>query len=553
MRLGRYLLTGTALFFVSFLSDAVVATQASNASTDNSSPSNSWLGWGGGIFNNRWASTTQHITSANIAAIRVRCRLPYPGGLGGTPTIYNGKAYYSTWNGTLVALDYESCTVSWQINVTQLIEDFAPIPAVTLASGINPVSRTSPLIDTSHNLLYFGTQTHALLVAVDLRTGQVRGVTQLHSHPLAILTNSGTLYNGIIYTGTSSLEEVGIIYPDYTCCSFIGTAVAVRFDPVKNTFIKLWETPMLPPSNSSQGGAWAGASVWGSQPPIDTTRKQVYFATGNVYTVPDALLPCTVISQNATAGNDTCLPDRVWSESILALNMYTGHPNWIRRMSPLDAWTYACGGLGSPRNPALCPQNPGRDTDFGMAPTFVPGGGSGGEDILTIGQKSGQLHSLAAENGELRWSVNIGPGGLHGGLSWGISVDNEKAYFTEINADGAEFTLTSQTGGTGAVINNSAFGSVWLANGSIAWETAAPRNEITTVIPSTVGDIILTGTTNDTSGALLAIHKRTGQQLLEVVLDSFLAGGISVVDRFIFLGTGYRGTSDGSFYVLEVE
>jgi hypothetical protein len=69
----------------------------------------------------------------------------------------------------LVALDYTTCRVAWQLNVTALVYSYAPLlPEQAVA---RPLSRTSPQID--NGVLFIGTLAHALLVAIDARTGSV--------------------------------------------------------------------------------------------------------------------------------------------------------------------------------------------------------------------------------------------------------------------------------------------------------------------------------------------------------------------------------------------
>lgn len=183
------------------------------------------------------------------------------------------------------------------------------------------------------------------------------------------------------------------------------------------------------PTNGTAGNR-SGVGVWDSQPEIDAERNQV-FATGNVYTVPEAYFACAPeddpepgsngVVSNANANNESScyVLERIWQEAALALDITTGKSNWIRRLYPLDAWTLACGVPDAiPKNsdPAVCPQTtPGPDADIGMAPAFVPGNprhhdthnmkGSWSKtktrDLVTVGQKNGILYVLDAATGEV--------------------------------------------------------------------------------------------------------------------------------------------------------
>jgi len=221
-----------------------------------------WIGWGGNTYNNRWASSNSQISSSNINSTSVHCQVAFPGGVSATPTILEDTAYFPVWNGSFIALDYTTCKVKWNINVTEIVLDFAP-PTSNQSSliGLNAISRTSPTIDSSNQVLYFGTTLHALIVAVDLNTGNVLNKTQVHPHPFAEVTCSGTLYDGILYTGVASAEENAAQTAGLPCCSFIGVALALKFDRSTNQFTTVWEVPTLPPPDPTQNGSWAGVAI----------------------------------------------------------------------------------------------------------------------------------------------------------------------------------------------------------------------------------------------------------------------------------------------------
>ncbi|KAH8902260.1 Quino protein alcohol dehydrogenase-like protein [Coniochaeta sp. PMI_546] len=485
-------------------------TSASNLSAIASE--DPWNGWGANTWNNRFASTNRKISSSTIKSLSVHCQIPVPGGVSANPTIVQGLAYFPTWNGSLFALDYSTCKVKWEINVTQIIVDFKPL-ALPADFTFVPASRTSPQVDLANNVIYFGTLTWALMVAADLKTGKVLGVKQINSHPFAINTVSPTFYGDIIYTGASSTEESAVTaLTGYKCCSFVGNAVALKFSRQTGKFTTIWDVPMLPADDPKQPGAWSGAAIWGSEPSIDARRKQVFYATGNVYTVPDAYVPC--LTNNTTTSSSKCLPDRVWQESVLALDLYSGKVNWVRHLGALDAWTTAC---NVPVNSELCPGTPGVDADFGMAPSFVPSGGKGGKDVVVLGQKNGNLYSISADNGAVQWATAVGPGSTSGGLSWGVAVDGKNVYFTEINAGQAAWRPQPMNS---TVITNSAYGAASLLTGAIVWETPVANN------------------------------MATGEILLDFPLDTYSQGGISVYDKYIFVGSGYHALVPGSFYVL---
>ncbi len=195
-----------------------------------------------------------------------------------------------------------------------------------------------------------------------------------------------------------------------------------------------------------------------------------------------------------------------------------------------------------PRNATLCPNQPGSDANFGMAPAFVPASVSGlRQDIVVAGQKNGLLYAFCAQDGSILWSVLTSPASPFAGLSWGVAADDHSVYFTGINALGATFQLQP----SGKTINNSAFGAADLKTGKLLWETQASKNSVAQVPPTVVSDLILVGRTGsgadfeNSLGGLVALNKYTGETLLDIDLNANFHGGIAVANEFIMLGSGY--------------
>jgi hypothetical protein len=242
-----------------------------------------WSGWGGNIYNNRFASQNTVISSKTATLVQ-NCRLEYSKGISATPVVSSKEniVYFPTWDGLFIALDYATCKEKWRLNVSEIITSFAPIPPNPSTIAISapfPGSRTSPQIDG--NVIYFGTQRWALLVAVDRASGRLLKIVQINPHPYAAITTSPTFYNGDIFIGAASLEEAAAgLAPNYTCCSFIGNAASLSFNHISQEFSVNWNISMIPEAETGPG-KWSGSAIWGSQPSIDMQRNRVYFATGN--------------------------------------------------------------------------------------------------------------------------------------------------------------------------------------------------------------------------------------------------------------------------------
>jgi outer membrane protein assembly factor BamB len=521
-----------------------------------------WLGFGGNLYNNRWAGSDAVVDINNIGTLKPHCQKAYDPGVSAAPLVEDGVAYYPTWNGLLVALDYEKCNTLWTMNVIELILKERGDSSAVVATGAALASRTTPVSDG--NVLYIGTLARALVVAVDKHTGRVIDTLSIGKHPLAILTQSPTLYNGRLFIGVSTTESGGpALDPSYKL-SHHGSmnAVALRH----GRLALLWTTDMIP-----RGANFSGASVWGSQPSIDPIRQQVFVGTGQLFSLPPEIVECQDANRNLKANtehltHEPCMPRNVYQTSVLALDIATGNINWYKTLGPLDAWNAACApfllpGGGTTPGPQ-CPKTVGNDTDFGMAPAFVLGseGTPQGKDVVVAGQKNGNLYAFSAQTGTVMWGRSVAPGGLEGGLSWGVAVDNRAVYYTALNSGRENFTLPS-----GEVISSSAFGAVDLRDGSTLWTTAAPRNTSSVVAPTVVNNVVLTGVSGNWSagspfpvgpGSFLALNKFTGEILREIPLNAYFRGNIAAVHEYVMFGTGYGGLqapAKGAFEVWKLD
>lgn len=171
------------------------------ASQPPPSQSGNWLGWGGDIYNNHWASSDAVMDSSNYKSLALACQKPYDAGVSAIPLVTDGIAYFPTWSGLLVALDYKTCHTIWETNITKIILEYKPLSEAQKLLTV-PMSRTTPVIGEhgDEDVLYIGTLSHALLLALDKPTGKFRDALQLESHPLAVLTMSPTFYQGHLST-----------------------------------------------------------------------------------------------------------------------------------------------------------------------------------------------------------------------------------------------------------------------------------------------------------------------------------------------------------------
>ncbi|KAK0701718.1 hypothetical protein B0T26DRAFT_757710 [Lasiosphaeria miniovina] len=125
----------------------------------------------------------------------------------------------------------------------------------------------------------------------------------------------------------------------------------------------VWNVTTIPTNLAAAngtGGRWSGAGIWGSQPPVDARRKQVIFATGNIYSIPLVYVPCS------QSDDPSCLPSYI-----------------SRKLHPLSAGTQSTNnslwGAASARNGSLLWQTPAPGANYSVSMPTVVG------DVIVVG------------------------------------------------------------------------------------------------------------------------------------------------------------------------
>jgi polyvinyl alcohol dehydrogenase (cytochrome) len=251
---------------------------------------------------------------------------------------------------------------------------------------------------------YFG-DFKANVHAVDVATGKALWKVHIDNHPGARITGSPTLVGTTLFVPVTSIEEVMANDPKYSCCSFIGSIVALQ----ASTGDQLWKTytiseePTARAMNSAgvQLMGPSGAGVW-SSPTYDAEKGMIYVTTGNNYSNP---------------------PGET-SDAMLGLNAGSGMLAWVRQITPGDAFNVAC--EISPPAPN-CPEAMGPDLDFASSAILVRF--PNGKRALIAGQKSGVVTAVNPDrDGQVLWQTRVGLGSSLGGVQWGSAADDNYIY-----------------------------------------------------------------------------------------------------------------------------
>jgi polyvinyl alcohol dehydrogenase (cytochrome) len=474
---------------------------ASNPPLADPSAGPAWNGWGVDIANTRYQTAKgAGLTAEQVPRLKLKWAFGYPASVAafGQPTVVSGRVFAGSDNGYVYSLSAASGCVYWSFQAKGWVRN---------ATAVGPVKGHG----SSKYAVYFG-DGKANVYAVDAQDGKPLWTTRIEDHYTARSTGSLTYYDGRLYAPVSSWEEYQASAPEYACCTFRGSVVALD----ANTGRRIWKTYVIaeepkPTRKNSKGTqlyAPAGASVWNA-PTVDAHRHAIYFGTGDSETEP--------------AVNT--------SDAVMALDLNTGKVLWTYQAQPNDAWLNGCNGPDKPEN---CPAELGPDWDIGNSPILRTL--AGGKRVVVAGTKNGHVFALDPDkNGALLWRTSLA-GKPRSGIIWGGTADKHTGYYG--------------LSGGGAV-------AVQLATGERTWFVPAAegaRVANAAAASSIPGAVFIGGS----DGKLRALSTTDGHTLWEFDTarefdtvnkvpakgGSITAAGATVAGGMVFVGSGYGFTQD---------
>jgi polyvinyl alcohol dehydrogenase (cytochrome) len=487
--------------------DAKAMSNQCSAAAKFAGPSaaSSWNGWGPDATNARFQSAkAAGITAAQVPNLKLKWAfgLPNAASMYSQPTIAGGRVFFGADTGYVYSLDAKTGCIAW---------GFQAAAGVRNAVSVGPVKGHG----ASAFAAYFG-DLRGNVYALDAATGKALWIVSVDPHPLTAVTGSPILFKGRLYVPLASREEAAGGGPDYPCCTFRGSVVALDADTGK----QVWKTHIIseepkPTKKNSQGVqlyAPSGGGIWDT-PTIDEARGLLYIGTGDAYSRP-------VNSMN--------------TDAIMALDLATGRPRWAVQHTPDDAWLVGCETNNPSEN---CPSNIGPDYDFGMSPMMRTL--SDGRTIVVTGQKSGEVFAQDVRDGKLIWKATLVDKLARGEITFGGAADDQKAYF-----------------GTRS-------GAIWaldLKTGEKKWTTPiAPmpqRQSGQTAALTAIPGVLFSG---GQDGVLRALSTADGKQIWEfdTIRDFTTVNGVmarggamgapgpTIAGGMMFLGSGYTGLGNG--------
>ena len=391
-----------------------------------------WNGWSPVSDNTRFApATLAGLSAAQVPKLALKWAFGFDGDISAfsQPTVIGKQVFIGSAGGVVHALRADTGCLQWSFQAN------GPIRSAPVAAP-----------NEGKQLLLFGDLT-GWFYALDSSNGQLVWRKRPDEHEAVRLSAPPVVHNGIAYVGVASWEESRSLNPEYPCCTFRGSIVALR---VRDGSV-VWKTYTIPLPAASTGKTTvgtptsgpSGAAVWGA-PTLDLKRRRLYITTGNNYSAP--------------ATNT--------SDSVMALDLDNGRIMWSKQVLPSDVYNSAC---STTPVGATCPEGNGPDYDFGSPALLVST--TGGRELLLAGQKSGVVWAFDPDkNGEVMWETRVGQGGINGGVQWGMTSDGEFVYAAVSDA------VATRTA-TARILDPKVGGGLTalrIADGSTVWRAAPP-------------------------------------------------------------------------------
>jgi len=501
---------------------ASVAVFLANTSSFTVAQVVQWPVAGQGATNLRSQPAESYLSASNAASLVPKWIFTTGGDVSATPTVGTTAVFVPDFAGNLFAINLETGAQIWSHQISEYDGYAGAITRVSPALyGNSIIIGDSESTGVAHN--------GANVIAVNQQTGGLLWITQVSSHPAAIITGSPIVVGDVVYQGISSMEEALALDKSYACCTFRGSVVALNAATGKI----LWQTYFVP-NNNGLTGNYSGAPVW--QPPaISSSLNLLYVGTGNNYTVPTCVETCRLKNPN----DNSCDAADDYFDSALALNLSTGAIVWARSLYGYDAWNAACES-GSD-DPSRCPDPEGPDYDLSGSGSNIVG------NIVGFSQKSGVYWALNPSTGATVWSKTIGPAGPLGGIQWGTASDGSNIYIASANSNKTSYKLIS-----GQEVTWGFWSAVQASTGKILWQIADPTEGTADEGALSVANGVVYAGSYDATGHVYALKSSTGQVLWNYATGGSVIDGPSIVSSNLYWGSGYHkippGTANNKVY-----
>jgi polyvinyl alcohol dehydrogenase (cytochrome) len=553
---------------------AFIATEAwadnNNNASGNGNGNADWLSAGADLSNSRYQDNESRIKSNTVGSLQLKWTFSTEGDVQAHPAVDGKYLYFPDSKGFLYKVEKKTGALVWKRPIsdyTGFVGDSArgtPAVAGKLLILGNLIGRNVPLFGQP-----VPPPAPARVFAVDKDTGDPVWSTKVDDTGLAFVTSSPIVYKDTAFVGVASNEElIAAFVPKANWqWQFRGSALALN---VKTGAIK-WQTFMMPSNAAAPpNDGYYGAGIWSSTGAIDKENNQIFMTSGNNTMAPASVRACLT----GGGSHDSCVPSNIHFDSVVALDIDTGHINWAKRGLTHDVYNVGCGivvpgalvvgPFGPPFDGTYdnCPFPPSAVTPPGsLLPNppevdpdwdFAQGAMLLDDDLVGAGQKSGVFWAFKRKTGQLVWSRQIVPGGITGGMQWGSATDGRRIFVASSNSGtrlaGAGTGAMPWTLKNGTVTTAGGWAAMDQKTGAVLWTTADPMGSRAEGAVAATNDVVFgcnlaappppPAPPSTAGGRMFALHAETGAILWSYDSGAPCNAGASISDGMVFWGSG---------------
>lgn len=260
-------------------SPQVMCAEARGASNDLLSGPQ-WSGWGANPANTRTQDTASAgFTAAEVPRLKLKWAFGFPGDVSASaqPTIASGHVFVGSQGGKVYALNASTGCVNWWFEAPASVRSAVVVGRIEKQSGPSFAA-------------FFG-DTDGVVYGVAADTGKLLWKVKVDSHPAARITGSPVFYRGRLYVPVSSSEEGSAAGPDYQCCRFRGSVVALDGATGKQVGKLIRSTKKQVPQKRTKMARNCGALQAGASGVVRQSTRRATSCMSPLETTTAILLP----------------------------------------------------------------------------------------------------------------------------------------------------------------------------------------------------------------------------------------------------------------------
>ena len=254
----------------------------------------SWNGWSPSRDNARYApAALAGLTADMVPRLKLKWAFGFDGDISAfsQPTVIGRQVFIGSAGGVVHALQADTGCLQWTFQAN------GPIRSAIVAAPVD-----------GRHLLLFGDLT-GWFYALDASTGKQIWRQRPDPHEAVRLSAPPVVHDGVAYIPVASWEESRSLNPEYPCCTFRGSVVALRVRDGS----QVWKAYTIPteaqPTGKTPVGTPtlgpSGVGVWGS-PTLDVKRRRLYVTTGTNYSLPATRSWRWISTPAASSGRSRC-------------------------------------------------------------------------------------------------------------------------------------------------------------------------------------------------------------------------------------------------------